>query len=59
MQLKYRGIAYTPKVPTSAYPFSVTGRYRGCPIQLGEPQLQPVLRAPRQLVYRGVAYEAS
>lgn len=59
MQLKYRGVAYTPKAPTTEYPFSAFGRYRGCPIQFGEPQPKLGLRQPQhQLVYRGVPYKA-
>ncbi|MEO1399772.1 MAG: DUF4278 domain-containing protein [Cyanobacteria bacterium J06635_1] len=58
MQLKYRGIAYTPKPQTIEYPFSEPGCYRRSPIQLGEPHPKLGLRKSRQLVYRGVPYLA-
>ena len=56
MQLKYRGIAYTPKAQTAEYPFTAQGCYRGRPIQLGAPQ--PQLHTPSQRVYQGVVYQA-
>ena len=58
MELKYRGIAYTPKPQTSEYPFTAQGCYRGRPIQLGAPQPQLRPYTPRQMVYRGVVYQA-
>lgn len=58
MQLKYRGIAYTPRMQSTVYPFAAEGRYRGCPIKFEARQQRLGIRPPEQLVYRGVSYEA-
>lgn len=57
MELKYRGVAYTPKAQTSVYPFTAKGCYRGRPIQIGVTQPHRGLQAPLQLTYRGVQYQ--
>jgi len=57
MELKYRGVAYTPNTQTSFYPFTAKGCYRGRPIQIGVTQPNRGLQTPHKLMYRGAEYQ--
>lgn len=53
MQLKYHGIAYTPKLQKPEYILTMTGCYRSYHTTRPKPRLCTA----RQLIYRGVPYE--